>query len=229
MFGRACVAVAWAGFAALAGGEQPCANPQYRHGISYVLPLKYGPGFEHFDYANPGAPKGGHLRLPDMGTFDSFNNILEKGRVAAGMDFGGSRNLVFERLLEPAADEPASAYGRLAEGVDVDGRYRWIAFKLRANARWHDGAPVTVHDVKFTFEAFKEHGSVALKTALTDLASVASSASGRSASSLGKARRPIRFCLSPTAACRFTRSTTGPAGTSPRPPSKRRWAPARTV
>ena len=173
VFGRAWVVVAWIGFAALAGGEQPCANPQYRHGISYVLPLKYGPGFEHFDYANPDAPKGGHLRLPDMGTFDSFNNILEKGRVAAGMDFGGSRNLVFERLLEPAADEPASAYGRLAEGVDVDGRYRWIAFKLRANARWHDGAPITVHDVKFTFEAFKEHGSVALKTALTDLASVA--------------------------------------------------------
>ena len=149
--------------------ERPCQQPHYQHGISYVLPLKYGPDFEHFDYANPQAPKDGRLRLPDMGTFDSFNNILEKGRIAAGMDLGGSRNLVFERLLEGSVDEPASAYGRLAEGVAVDEKYRWVAFKLRPGARWHDGEPVTAEDVKFSFDAFKEHGSVALKTAFTDL------------------------------------------------------------
>ena len=149
--------------------EQPCHEPDYQHGISYVLPLKYPADFQHFDYANPDAPKLGPLRLPDMGTFDSFNNILDRGRVAAGVDFLGSRNLVFERLLELAADEPASAYGRLAEGVAVAEDFSWVAFKLRANARWHDGAPVTVDDIVFSFEAFKEHGSVALKTALTDL------------------------------------------------------------
>ena len=152
-----------------AAADEPCRNPDYKHGISYVLPLKYGPDFEHFDYANPDAPKGGPLRLPDMGTFDSFNNILEKGRVAAGVDFGGSRNLVFETLLESAADEPASAYGRLAQGVHVEDDFTWVAFKLRDNARWHDGEPVTVADIVFSFEAFKEHGSVALKTGLTDL------------------------------------------------------------
>ncbi len=157
----------WVAFAAAA--EPPCVEPDYRHGISYVLPLKYGADFRHFDYANPDAPKGGRLRLPDMGTFDSFNNILEKGRVAAGVDFSGSRNLVFERLLESAADEPASAYGRLAEGVAVDPDYRWVAFKLRPRVRWHDGRAITVEDVVFTFKAFKEHGSVALKTALADL------------------------------------------------------------
>ena len=149
--------------------EQPCHEPEYQHGISYVLPLKYPADFQHFDYANPDAPKVGPLRLPDMGTFDSFNNILDRGRVGAGVDFLGSRNLVFERLLELAADEPASAYGRLAEGVDVAEDFSWVAFKLRANARWHDGAPVTVDDIVYSFEAFKEHGSVALKTALTDL------------------------------------------------------------
>ena len=78
-------------------------------------------------------------------------------------------NLVFERLLEGSVDEPASAYGRLAEGVAVDEKYRWVAFKLRPGARWHDGEPVTAEDVKFSFDAFKEHGSVALKTAFTDL------------------------------------------------------------
>ena len=171
---QATCAIGWAlaGAVADAAVEPPCHQAEYRHGISYVLPLKYGPDFQHFDYANPAAPKGGRLRLPDMGTFDSFNNILEKGRVAAGVDFGGSRNLYFERLLELSADEPASAYGRLAEGVDVDENYRWVAFKLRPNARWHDGQPITAQDVKFSFDAFKEHGSVALKTALTDLQSV---------------------------------------------------------
>ena len=164
------VIVALAGTVALPmAAEQPCHEPEYQHGISYVLPLKYPADFQHFDYANPDAPKQGPLRLPDMGTFDSFNNILERGRIAAGVDFLGSRNLVFERLLELSADEPASAYGRLAEGVAVAADFSWVAFKLRGNARWHDGAPLTVDDIVYSFEAFKEHGGVALKTALTDL------------------------------------------------------------
>ena len=115
----------------------------YKHGISYVLPLKYPADFQHFGLRQSGRAQGRQAAAADMGTFDSFNNILEKGRVAAGVDFGGSRNLVFERLLESPADEPASAYGRLAEGVDVDPNHRWVAFKLRANARWHDGRPIT--------------------------------------------------------------------------------------
>ncbi len=149
--------------------DTPCGQPEYQHGISYVVPLKYDADFEHFTYANPDAPKAGRIRFPVMGTFDSFNNILEKGRLAAGTPYGGTQQLLFERLLETAADEPASAYGRLAEGVAVDPDYRWVAFKLRANARWHDGEPLTIDDVVFSFESFKEHGSVALKTALLDL------------------------------------------------------------
>ena len=95
--------------------QQPCLNPDYQHGISYVLPLKYAPGFEHFDYANPDAPKGGPLRLPDMGTFDSFNNILEKGRIAAGVDFGGSRK---PRLR----DAPGDRRGRAGQRLRPPGR-----------------------------------------------------------------------------------------------------------
>ena len=164
------VVVAMASTVALPmAAEQPCHEPDYQHGISYVLPLKYPADFQHFDYANPDAPKLGPLRLPDMGTFDSFNNILERGRIAAGVDFLGSRNLVFERLLELSADEPASAYGRLAEGVAVAADFSWVAFKLRGNAHWHDGVPLTVEDIVYSFEAFKEHGGIALKTALTDL------------------------------------------------------------
>ena len=126
-------------------------------------------GFRHFEYANPNAPKCGTLRMPQLGTFDSFNNILDKGRVLAGFDLGGAGALVYDTLLDGPADEVSAAYCRIAEGVAVEKDYKWVAFKLRKEAHWHDGTPLTVDDVIFTFDAFKEHGSVGLKTALRDL------------------------------------------------------------
>ena len=162
-----CAAV-WIG-APAAAEDPPCTNPQYVHGISYVLPLKYPPGFEHFAYVNPDAAKSGTLRLPSMGTFDNYNNIIEKGRLALGFHLTNVSNIVQDRLLEQAIDEPASYYGRLAAGVAIGPDYRWVAFKIRDGARWHDERPITADDVVFSFQAFKEHGSVALKTALTDL------------------------------------------------------------
>ena len=148
-------------------GEQPCANPRYAHGISHLLPLQYDSDFTHFAYTNPDAPKAGDVRVAVLGTFDNYNGIIEKGRLAAGYDATGG--LVYDRLLEPAIDEPVSYYGRLAEGVVVGPDFAWVAFKLRADATWHDGAPITVEDVLFTYEAMQEHGSVALRTALADL------------------------------------------------------------
>ena len=154
--------------AALQGlGDTPCTDPDYRHGISYVEPLRYGAEFRHFDYANPDAPKGGRIRLPQMGTFDNFNAIVEAGRMAAG--YGAMGSLVYDTMLEDTIDEPASAYVRLADGVAVEQDYRWVAFRLHDGARWHDGRPITTEDVVFTFEAIREHGSVALRTALADL------------------------------------------------------------
>ena len=147
-------------------GEQPCADPRYAHGISHLLPLQYHSDFTHFAYANPDAPKAGEVRVAVLGTFDNYNGIIEKGRLASGYDATGG--LVYDRLLEPAIDEPVSYYGRLAEGVVVDPDFEWVAFRLRADATWHDGAPITVEDVLFTFEAMQEHGSVALRTALAD-------------------------------------------------------------
>ena len=107
------------------------------------------------------------MRLPQMGTFDNYNGIVEIGRIAAG--YGAMGSLVYDRLLEDSIDEPASAYARLADGVAVEKDYRWTAFRLRAEARWHDGRPITPDDVLFTFDAIREHGSVALRTALADL------------------------------------------------------------
>lgn len=142
---------------------------EYQHGTSYIEPLKYPPGFSHFEYVNPDAPKGGIVRFPELGTFDSFNNILDKGRLPAGFNFLGVRNLVYDRLLEPAIDESASYYGRLADGVWIADDSRQVAFRLREEARWHDGKPITVEDVIFTFETFKAHGSAGIRTALLEL------------------------------------------------------------
>ena len=149
--------------------EPPCSDPDYKHGISYVEPLKYDAEFQHFSYANPEAPKGGMIRFPALGTWDNFNGILNKGRLVAGYDLGGANTLVYDRLLEGSADENASAYGRLAEGVAVEENFAWVAFKLRKNALWHDGTPLDASDVVWTFNTYLTEGSLTLKTGLQEL------------------------------------------------------------
>ena len=76
--------------------ETPCENPQYKHGHSYVHPLKYDVDFKHFEYANPNAPRGGILRMAQLGTFDNFNNMIDKGRLLAGYDLGGPGALIYD-------------------------------------------------------------------------------------------------------------------------------------
>ena len=152
--------------------SSPANAIDYSHGTSYLEPLKYGADFVHFAYVNPDAPKGGAIRYPELGTFDSFNNILDKGRVAGGVAFLGAWNLLYDRLLEQAADEPASYYGRLAAGVWVAEDFKQFAFKIRDGAFWHDSTPLTAEDVVFTFNTFKEKGSAGIKTALLELGTV---------------------------------------------------------
>ena len=144
----------------------------YRHGTSFIEPLKYAPGFEHFEYVNPEAPKGGIVRYPELGTFDSFNNTIDKGRVANGVAFIGHWNLLYDRLLEDSADEGASYYGRLADGVWIAEDLTEFAFRIRLGAYWHDGTPLTAEDVVFSFESFMEKGSAGIRTALLELDTV---------------------------------------------------------
>jgi microcin C transport system substrate-binding protein len=143
---------------------------EYRHGHSPVFELKYCGDFSHFDYVNPGAPRGGELRLSVAGTFNSFNHWAGRGRSAEGLT--GHNSLLYDRLLVRSADEPAARYGLLAEGVAVDDDFEWVAFKLRDGAYFHDGRPITVDDVTFTFELLKEHGSAMIRTNLRDVIEV---------------------------------------------------------
>ncbi|MEX2615377.1 MAG: extracellular solute-binding protein [Alphaproteobacteria bacterium] len=128
------------------------AQTTVSHGIAMHGDLKYPAGFKHFDYVNPDAPKGGELRSWASGGFDTFNPFVIKGRPAGGI------GLLFESLMVSSADEPFSKYGLLAESVEMPEDRSWITFTLRADARWHDGKPVTVDDVIWSFETLKEKG-----------------------------------------------------------------------
>ena len=136
--------------ALLAGGSAPAAADG--HGIAMHGAPKYAPDFEHFDYVDPHAPKGGELRLAATGTFDSLNPFIIKGVRAAG------RHLVFETLMRRAWDEPFSLYGRIAESIEVPDDRSSITFVLRPEARFHDGSPITVDDVVFSWETLKDQG-----------------------------------------------------------------------
>ena len=141
----------------------------FKHGLSYFGNLKYAADFEHFEWADPAAVKGGTLRLSAVGRFDTFNPLIEKGRAPAGVANFGEDNHIYDRLMQPTADRAAEKYGRLAEAVAVSDDLTLVAFRLRRTARFHDGVPVTAHDVKFTFDMIKAHGGPSLKTIFRDV------------------------------------------------------------
>lgn len=109
--------------------------------------------FSHFDYVNPEAPKGGRLALGVVGTFDSLNPFIVQGVAARGL-----REYVFESLMARGLDEPFTLYGLLAESVDVPDDRSSALFRLRPQARFSDGAPVTPEDVIFSWDTLKRHG-----------------------------------------------------------------------
>ena len=131
----------------------PAVAVQPVHGVAMHGTAKYDPGFPHFAYVNPDAPKGGEVRLADIGGFDSLNGFIVKGEKAAGL------GLLYDTLLTTSADEAFTAYGLLAESIQLPDDRSWVAFTLRDGARWHDGQPVTVADVIFSFEIMREKGA----------------------------------------------------------------------
>ena len=123
------------------------------HGISTFGELKYPADFEHFDYANPDAPKGGTLVLGSVSAFDSLNPFIVKGTPAYDLD-----DITYDTLLRVSQDETGVAYGLLAESVELPRDRSWVAFRLREEALWHDGRAVTPEDVIFTYEILKKKG-----------------------------------------------------------------------
>jgi microcin C transport system substrate-binding protein len=149
------------------------------HGISLFGTPKYGPEAKHFDYVNPDAPKGGSLVLSVPGTiggtphysFDNLNPYTVKGLLAAGVYLTGAT------LLTKSYDEQYTLYGYIAESVQLSSDNKWVAFKLRKNATFHDGTPITPEDVIFTVELLKRNHAPGFRTALKKVQAVEKSGS----------------------------------------------------
>ena len=117
-------------------------------GIAVHGEPKYKPGFGHFDYVNPAAPKGGTFYYGEGGsTFDSLNPFILKGTAASAIS-----DLVYATLMRGSDDEPFSYYGLIAKSVETPKDRAWAAFEIDERARFHDGSPVTADDVVFSFE-----------------------------------------------------------------------------
>ena len=132
---------------------QSATGPAWRHALSLFGDIKYPAGFKRFDYVNPNAPKGGTVRQISIGTFDNFNVAVAgvKGALAASVQ------LVYESLMTSSQDEVSTEYGALAEAVSHPDDFSSATYRLRAEAKWHDGKPVTADDVIFSLDAFKKH------------------------------------------------------------------------
>ncbi len=135
------------GVATRAAGQER----NWTHGLSLFGDLQYPADFKSFSYVNAAAPKGGTVRQIAFGTFDNLNLVVAgvKGSLAGGLE------LVTQTLMAPALDEVSTEYGLVAESVSHPPDFASVTYRLRANARWHDGKPITTDDVIFSLTTLK--------------------------------------------------------------------------
>jgi microcin C transport system substrate-binding protein len=136
-----------------AQAQTSTGEPAWRQALSLFGDIKYQPDFKRFDYVNPGAPKGGVARMISLGTFDNFNIAVAgvKGSLAP------AAALIYDTLMARSQDEVATEYGLLAEAALHPDDFAWVIYRLRKEARWHDGKPVTPEDVIFSIEVLKKY------------------------------------------------------------------------
>ena len=117
------------------------------HALAWGAQPKYPPDFQHYDYVNPDAPKGGTVNRDGFGTFDKLNPFTLRGIAGAGLG-----ELMFETLGDQSWDEPFSVYGLLAQDMELAPDQLSITFRLNPAARFWNGDPVLAADVKHSFE-----------------------------------------------------------------------------
>lgn len=143
------------------------------HALSLYGDVKYPPGFSHFDYVNPDAPKGGFVRYGDLGTFDNVNPFILKGvsfvRYANSFMTSGA---MFDTLMVGSADEPSTAYGLIAESVELPDDGMSVTFTLRPEARFQDGSPIRSSDVVWSYQTLIGKGHPVYRVQLADVAEV---------------------------------------------------------
>ena len=126
---------------------------------SLIGASKYGNDFQHYDYVNPQAPKGGTLNAVASGTFDSFNPYIVRGTAAAGLaSFGGG--LLYDTLMEQATDEPSTSHPLVADAFKFPADYSSATYRIDPRAKFQDGKPITVDDVVWSFNALKANSQM---------------------------------------------------------------------
>ena len=126
------------------------AAPIRRTALSLVGKPRFEGAFAQFDWVNPNAPKGGHVRLWQRGSFDSLNNFSIKGERAASLD------LLFDTLMARSLDQQATEYCLVCEWVSYPDDYSSVTFRIRKIARFNDGTPITADDVIFSLNAIRK-------------------------------------------------------------------------
>ncbi len=131
---------------------------EWRTISSLVGASKYESAFPHYDYVNPQAPKGGTLNTVTSGGFDSFNPFIVRGTAAAGLSqFGG---ILYDTLMQQSTDEPGTSHPLIAEAFKYPADYSSATYRINPKARWHDGQPITVDDVIWSFNVLKANSPV---------------------------------------------------------------------
>ena len=153
--------------------KDPAGFGPERHGMSIFGDLKYAEGFAHFDYVNPAAPKGGEMALQvsstggnqNFQTYDTLNMFTSKGSGAAGL------GLLFDTLMVSSGDEPDAVYGLVAKSIAASNDGLTYRFRLRGEARFHDGTQLTAEDVAFSLNTLKTKGYPSYRIILKDMVS----------------------------------------------------------
>lgn len=157
---KACLnrTIAAAGMAAvlLSGAWMPAhaEDGEWHTSSALIGASKYGDDFKQYDYVNPNAPKGGTLNTTTSGTFDSFNPYIVPGNPAAGFaGFGGG--LLYDTLMEQSVDEGSVSHPLVADAYKFPADFSSATYRLDPRAKWHDGQPITVDDVIWSFKTLK--------------------------------------------------------------------------
>lgn len=174
LLGRRAFAQDVAAQPAVPADAAPAAAGAERHGLSAFGDLKYPADFARFDYVNPDAPKGGTFSQigpraaynQSFNTFNSLNGYILSGDGAQGID------LIFDSLMSRAFDEPDAVYGLVAKSVAVNADGTVYRFRLRPEARFHDGTALTAEDVAFSLNILKEKGHPIISQNLRDMTGV---------------------------------------------------------
>ncbi len=67
--------------------------------------------------------------------------------------------MLFDSLMVRAQDEPDAVYGLIAKSADVAPDGLSVTFKLRPEAKFADGTPLTAADVVYSFDGAERERS----------------------------------------------------------------------